>query len=134
MKMLLGALGYDAATEGYTGTNWSINVAKRALNVGLNDDLKGDFNGIKAVNREEACLYAFNTLKATMVEYDNNNNNSVTVNGITFTNKSAAKDMKNTGKSDGNIKDDGKMQFAEKYFTDLKAVPATDDLGHPATK
>ena len=67
MKMLLGALGYDATTEGYTGNNWSINVAKRALNVGLNDDLKGDFNGIKAVNREEACLYAFNTLKATMV-------------------------------------------------------------------
>ncbi|WP_302658524.1 S-layer homology domain-containing protein [uncultured Dysosmobacter sp.] len=132
MKMLLGALGYDATTEGYIGNNWSINVAKRALNVGLNDDLNGDFNGIKAVNREEACLYAFNTLKAPMVEYDNNN--SVTVNGITFTNKSAAKDMKNTGKSDGNIKDDGKMQFAEKYFTDLKAVSATDDLGHPATK
>ena len=98
MKMLLGALGYDATTEGYTGNNWSINVAKRALNVGLNDDLNGDFNG------------------------------------ITFTNKSAAKDMKNTDKSDGNIKDDGKMQFAEKYFTDLKAVSATDDLGHPATK
>ena len=132
MKMLLGALGYDATTEGYIGNNWSINVAKRALNVGLDNDLKGDFNGVKAVNREEACLYAFNTLKATMVEYDNNN--SVTVNGITFTNKSAAKDMKNTGKSDGNIKDDGKMQFAEKYFTDLKAVSATDDLGHPATK
>ena len=133
MKMLLGALGYDATTEGYTGNNWSINVAKRALNVGLNDDLKGDFNGIKAVNREEACLYAFNTLKATMVEYDNNNN-SVTVNGITFTNKSAAKETVNTGKTDGNIDKDGKMQFAEKYFTDLKAVPATDDLGHPATK
>ena len=132
MKMLLGALGYDATTEGYTGANWSINVAKRALNIGLDDGLIGDFNGVKAVNREEACLYAFNTLKATMVEYDNNN--SVTVNGITFTNKSAAKDMKNTGKSDGNIKDDGKMQFAEKYFTDLKAVSATDDLGHPATK
>ena len=67
-----------------------------------------------------------------MVEYENNN--SVTVNGITFTNKSAAKDMKNTGKSNGNIKDDGKMQFAEKYFPDLKAAPATDNLGHPATK
>ena len=132
MKMLLGALGYDATTEGYTGNNWSINVAKRALNVGLNDDLKGDFNGIKAVTREEACLYAFNTLKATMVEYENNN--SVTVNGITFTNKSTAKEMANTGKTDGYIKDDDKMQFAEKYFTDLKAAPATDDLGHPATK
>ncbi len=65
MKMLLGALGYDAATEGYTGPNWSINVAKRALNVGLNDDLNGDFNGIKAVNREEACLYASRTPRST---------------------------------------------------------------------
>ena len=62
MKMLLGALGYDAAQEGYTGANWSIHVAKRALNIGLDDDLVGDFNGVKAVNREEACLYAFNTL------------------------------------------------------------------------
>ena len=34
MKMLLGALGYDVTAEGYTGPNWSINVAKRALNVG----------------------------------------------------------------------------------------------------
>ena len=132
MKMLLGALGYDATAEGYTGNNWSINVAKRALNVGLDDDLKGDFNGVKAVTREEACLYAFNTLKATMVEYENSN--SVTVNGITFTNKSTAKEMANTTKTDGNIKDDGLMQFAEKYFTDLKAAPATDDLGHPSTK
>ena len=31
MKMLLGALGYDPALEGYTGANWSINVAKQAL-------------------------------------------------------------------------------------------------------
>ena len=132
MKMLLGALGYDAATEGYTGANWSINVAKRALNIGLDDDLTGDFNGVKAVNREEACLYAFNTLKATMVEYDNNN--SVTVNGITFTNKSAAKEMANTGKTDGNIEDDGKMQFAEKYFDKLSKKGATDDFKRPATE
>ena len=134
MKMLLGALGYDATAEGYTGNNWSIQVAKRALsaNVDLADGLNGDFNGVKAVTREEACLYAFNTLKATMVEYENSN--SVTVNGITFTNKSTAKDMKNDTKTDGNIKDDGLMQFAEKYFSDLKGTPATDDLGHPSTK
>ena len=42
MKMLLGALGYDVTAEGYTGANWSINVAKRALNVGLSDDLVGE--------------------------------------------------------------------------------------------
>ena len=132
MKMLLGALGYDAETENYTGNNWSINVAKRALNIGLDDDLNGSFNGTKAVTREEACLYAFNTLKATMVEYENNN--SVTVNGITFTNKSTAKEMANTGKTDGNIKDDGLMQFAEKYFSKLSKKPANDDFKRPSTK
>ena len=78
MKMLLGALGYDSAIEGYTGANWSIAVAKQAINAGLNKGLKGDFNGVKAVNREEACLYAFNTLKATMVEYDT----TITIGGV----------------------------------------------------
>ena len=37
MKMLLGALGYDATLEGYVGSNWSINVAKQALGIGLKD-------------------------------------------------------------------------------------------------
>ncbi|MFR7894933.1 MAG: S-layer homology domain-containing protein [Dysosmobacter sp.] len=54
MKMLLGALGYKAEQEGYTGPNWSIQVAKRAMNIGLKDGLIGDFNGVKAVTREEA--------------------------------------------------------------------------------
>ena len=133
MKMLLGALGYDAETEGYTGPNWSINVAKRALHIELDDGLNGEFNGTKAVNREEACLYAFNTLKATMVEYENNN--SVTVNGITFTNKSTAKEV-TTGNKAGlpaSIADTDTLQFAEKYFTDLKGTEATDDYGRPAT-
>ena len=132
MKMLLGALGYKAEQEGYTGANWSIQVAKRALNIGLADDLVGDFNGVKAVTREEACLYAFNTLKATMVEYDKNS--TVTVGNITIKEQSDAKDMANTGKTDGNIDKDGKMQFAEKYFEDLKKFGATDDFSRPATQ
>ena len=132
MKMLLGALGYKAEQEGYTGANWSIQVAKRALNIGLDDDLVGDFNGVKAVNREEACLYAFNTLKATMVEYEKNS--TVTVGNITIKDTSDAKEMTNTGKTDGNINDDGKMQFAEKYFTDLKKNDSTDDFMRPATQ
>ena len=127
MKMLLGALGYDATAEGYTVNNWSINVAKRALNVGLDDDLNGDFNGIKAVNREEACLYAFNTLKAPMVEYANSS--SVTVNGITFTNKSDAKEIKQ-GKTV--IIPDEYQNFCEKYFTKLDKKITTDDFGRPA--
>ena len=133
MKMLLGALGYKAEQEGYTGPNWSINVAKRALNVGLNDDLNGSFNGVKAVNREEACLYAFNTLKATMVEYDKNS--TVTVGNITIKDTSDAKEVTCTeGKgNDGNIKKDGKVQFAEKYFENLKGVDDTDEFQRPAT-
>ena len=131
MKMLLGALGYKAEQEGYTGANWSINVAKRALNIGLDDDLVGSFNGVKAVNREEACLYAFNTLKATMVEYEKNS--TVTVNGITFTNKSTAKEMENTAKVE-TIKDDNKMQFAEKYFDKLVKKDTTDDFGRPSAE
>ena len=131
MKMLLGALGYKAEQEGYTGANWSIQVAKRALNIGLADDLVGDFNGVKAVTREEACLYAFNTLKATMVEYENDS--SITVNGVTFTNKSTAKEMANTAKVE-TIKDDNKMQFAEKYFDKLVKKDTTDDFGRPSAE
>ena len=133
MKMLLGALGYKAEQEGYTGPNWSIQVAKRALNVGLNDDLVGSFNGVKAVTREEACLYAFNTLKATMVEYDKNS--TVTVGNITIKDTSDAKEktcVKGSG-NDGNIDKDGKVQFAEEYFSDLKGVATTDEFERPAT-
>ena len=125
MKMLLGALGYDAKIEGYTGANWSINVAKRALNIGLADDLTGDFNGVKAVTREEACLYALNTMTANMVEYDSTTNISVGGAQVVIAG-SKAKDMTNTAKTE-TIKDDGKMQFAEKYFEDLKLDLLTSD-------
>ena len=131
MKMLLGALGYDAANEGYVGPNWSINVAKRAINVGLNDDLIGSFNGVKAVTREEACLYAFNTLKATMVEYTTQT--IVVNNGSVSTNKTA-KSMEWVGaeKAYDGVKD-GKVQFCEKYFEKLTAKYDTDDFERPVT-
>ena len=126
MKMLLGALGYKADVEGYTSPNWSINVAKQAINAGLNKGLKGDFNGVKAVNREEACLYAFNTLKATMVEYDT----TITIGGVTVA--GARKDVTNNASIE-TIKNDDKMQFAERYFTKLtKKSNVTDDFGRPA--
>ena len=132
MKMLLGALGYDAEVEQYTGANWSINVAKRALNIGLDDDLVGDFNGIKAVNREEACLYALNTLTADMVEYDAKT--TVSTNGTTVVIAgSKAKEMVNNGNTDGKVFDkDGVMQFAEKYFDNLSVKTGSDDFARPA--
>ena len=76
MKMLLGALGYDGSIEGFTGGNWSTNVAKLALGIGL-DDGNDEFVGSKAVTREEACLYAFNALQADMVDYDSKTSVSV---------------------------------------------------------
>ena len=132
MKMLLGALGYDAEVEGYTGPNWSVNVAKRALNIGLADDLIGDFNGVKAVNREEACLYALNTLTADMVEYDAKT--TVSTNGTTVVIAgSKAKEMVNNGNTDGKIfGKDGVMQFAEKYFDNLTVKKGSDDFSRPA--
>ncbi len=130
MKMLLGALGYDADVEGYTGANWSIQVAKQALNAGL-DKGNDEFVGTKAVTREEACLYAFNTLKATMVEYSQKTevtagNSTVTISGARF-------DMGNGTDTDGNIKNDNLMQFAEKYFTKLTKRADSDDFARPAT-
>ena len=132
MKMLLGALGYDAEVEGYTGPNWSVNVAKRALNIGLADDLNGEFNGVKAVNREEACLYALNTLTADMVEYDAKT--TVSTNGTTVVIAgSKAKEMVNNGNTDGKIfSKDGVMQFAEKYFDNLTVKTGSDDFSRPA--
>ena len=138
MKMLLGALGYDASREGYTGANWSIAVGKRALNAGLADNLIGEFNGVKAVTREEACLYAFNMLQADMVEYEKNS--TITVGNVTVTDNSAAKSKQwsSSAVNDGNIDSkggDGYVQFAEEYFNKLvKESDKSDDFGRPATK
>ena len=130
MKMLLGALGYDAEIEGYTGANWSVNVAKQALGIDL-DDGNDNFVGTKYVTREEACLYAKNTLKATMVEYDSKT--TVTVNGAqVVVGGSEAKEVSQSGYDD-NMKKPF-LQFAEKYFEDLKVTRTTDDFGRPADK
>lgn len=142
MKMLLGALGYDGSIEGFTGKNWTIPVAKLASSKDL-DDGNDNFVGSKAMTREEACLYAFNTLKATMVEYDDKGS-TVIVNGVEVVQSpSKAEDKENNTKTDGYIYQDntdkkngkdGLMQFAEKYFDKLKSKDANDDFGRPGTK
>ena len=146
MKMLLGALGYDGSIEGFTGANWSVNVAKLAMGIGLDDGLTDGFNGSKAVTREEACLYAFNTLQADMVEYSDRGS-SITVGGVEIvTNPSKAEPVTTSSKSD-TIKDekdvaDGEeapsvytVQFGERYFKDLeKDSDAYDKFGRPAAQ
>ena len=131
MKMLLGALGYKSDVEGYTGANWSINVAKQAIAIGLADG-NDDFTGQAYVNREEACLYSLNTLKATMVEYPQTT--TVNVNGADVVLASARTEISwGTAKAnDGNIKSDGYVQFAEKYFPDLELEVGEGIYGRPA--
>ena len=135
MKMLLGALGYSAEVEGYTGANWSVAVAKQAVGIGL-DDGNDEFVGVKAVTREEACLYAFNTLTADMVEYDTTT--TIDINGATVViGGSKASPVHNSENKDYRTSSDDRdevMQFCEKYFTDLelRSDAATDSFGRPS--
>ena len=135
MKMLLGALGYDSSIEGYTGANWTVSVIKQAVGIGL-DDGNDEFVGSKAVTRQEAAMYAFNMLQATMVEYDKKD--TIVVGDITINTTSTRKDVENNTNTDGNIdgerNGDGLMQFGEKYFKDLEKEDATDIFGHPSSK
>ena len=128
MKMLLGALGYDSKIENYTGANWTVSVIKQAVGIGL-DDGNDEFVGSKAVTRQEAALYAFNMLQSTMVEYDQQN--TIVVGDITINTTSSRKDVTNSDKNE-TIADDNKMQFAERYFSDLKLSDGTDDFARPA--
>ena len=135
MKMPLGALGYDSSIEGYTGANWQVSVIKQASGIGL-DDGNDEFVGSQAVTRQEAALYAFNMLQATMVEYDKKD--TIVVGDITINTTSTRKDVENNTNTDGNIdgerNGDGLMQFGEKYFKDLEKEDATDIFGHPSSK
>ena len=128
MKMLLGALGYDSKIENYTGANWTVSVIKQAVGIGL-DDGNDEFVGSKAVTRQEAALYAFNMLQATMVEYDQQN--TIVVGDITINTTSSRKDVTNNDANE-TIANDNKMQFAERYFSDLKLSDGTDDFARPA--
>ena len=118
LKMLEGALGYDGAVEGFTGGNWSINVAKIANGIGLTDGLADGFSGTATVDRQTACLFAFNTLKADLVEYPAGTSvaKSVTANTQATTDNNW-KNIVNetlTDRQSNRI-----VQFAERYFPRL---------------
>ncbi len=133
MKMLLGALGYDAALESYVGANWSINVAKQALGIGLNKGLVDEFNGIKAVTREEACLYAFNTLQADLVEYGQRLTTNINGTEVTLSSGGAKSRSWNSQQSRYDyIRNDNLIQFAEEYFNKLEKRKDRDMFERPA--
>lgn len=131
-KMLLCALGYDADAEGFVGTSWAINVATYAVNAGILEDVS-DYSA--GVSRDTAALMALNTLVADVVYYPSGNVSIETGDGTNITiNGSGASLRTNTSSSDGNIEDDGYMQFAERYWTKLERTTSTvGTYGRPAT-
>jgi hypothetical protein len=125
LKMLLCALGYDQTIEHYTGSGWSNNVTNQALIIGLNNGLATTLTGTANVNRQDACLFAFNALKSDLVEYTGTRNTrSVrTTTAARGTNIVAEASSPYT------------LQFAEQYFENLKQTSnTTDAFGCPATK
>ena len=68
-KMVLVALGYNAAVEGYTGGNWQINTDVRANSVGLYNNLSYT-NTSAVLTRDNAAQMLYNALSARVVTYD----------------------------------------------------------------
>ena len=135
LKMLLGALGYDSSVEGYSGSNWQVNVIKQATGIGLEDG-NDNFVGSNTVTRQEAALYAFNMLQADMVQYDAKT--TVNVNGATVTvagdqAKVVSRANGWVGTNDGQIGEaDDVQQFAERYFDRLVLRSSVDDFSRPS--
>jgi len=115
LKMLLGALGYEAKHEGYNKSGWQVAVSMDALSIGLTDGLVNEFDG-STITREEACLFAFNLLHKGLVAYENKS--SIIVGDIVINTTSEAKP---TGKT-----------FAQVYFKNLTSKDTKDAFGRPA--
>ena len=141
-KMLLVALGYDAKIEGFTGTDWQINVSKVANQVGLFNGLS--ISGTAVLTREQGAQMCLNTLKAPLVQYSNKGGN-LSVNGATieigaskaeYVTTTLAKEQRisdrtltNTGL---NTTGGYTVEFGEKYYPALELKNDSDDFDRPA--
>ena len=69
-KMLLAALGYDAEIEGLVGTDWALNTAALAQNLGIFRNFTKDVS--EPLNRDDAALLIYNALDVELIqEYRN---------------------------------------------------------------
>ena len=82
-KMLLCVLGYDADLEGFTGSNWSLNVATKMGAAGIGDTIEKA--GSAVLTREEAAQYCLDTLTSAMVGYANKGTNVTMSDGSSVT-------------------------------------------------
>ena len=140
-KWLLVGLGYNAETEGMTGTPWEINIAKLVRLTELDAGLE-DYDPTKVITRQEAAQMALNALKTPMVEYDNrvtitSGDNVISVSG-------QATPILSSASYAANISDNGNwaylqrgyyVELGEQYWRDLKLNYGidTDDFGRPAS-
>ena len=124
-KMLLVALGYNAEREDYVGNDWMINVSADAI--GARIAPKGLVLS-EELSRQDAAQMAFNTLKATMVEYQNDT--TIIVGGTTVSTASKATPVPQGVYA--NTMGAENLQFAEKNFSSLKKVSDTDAFERPA--
>ena len=136
-KMLLCALGYKAEIEGYTGSDYTIAIARDANK----NDLFKSLSIVTSANltREQAAQMAFNALKATTVEYQGGTNvttsdgTSVIVNAVrNEVKRTSGKDYRNGEAETAN----GTQQLVEKLYGADLILTETDsnDFGAPAEK
>ena len=140
-KMVLCVLGYDADIEGFTGSTWSISIAKLLQSNDITDGVDGAASA--TLTREQAAQYCLNALKANMVEYENKGT-SISINGATIaTGASSAKAVTDNAVVTAHraIKDENPsntiVQLGEKLYSgDLKldSATASDDFKRPANE
>ena len=139
-KMLLCVLGYDAQIEGFTGSNWSLNVATKLGSTDIGTDI--DKAGSMTLTREEAAQYCLDTLKATMVQYNNKgveitNSDGTKINvgadpATAVTLPAGLRDVMGAGMPAATATT---VELGEKlYKGDLKIVGEADAFGNPASK
>ena len=135
-KLLLCALGYSSEIEGYANNPaWSIKVASSMISAGIDVD---DVQLNDGITREQAAQMIFNTLKANMVYYRDHvdvNIGDVNVNVRGYAEVQTPTVAGISSANSYNIKRDGLVQFAEKYFPDLKkGTVQSGDFGRPTTQ
>ena len=135
-KMLLTALGYKSSAEGFTGSTWTVNVARYALEVGLDKGMGGITWGA-TLTREQAAQMALNAIKAPLVAYDNGATIIIDGEKVSFGSGDAyyvtttlAKEQRISKRTLSNTKE-YTVEFGEKYFPKLELSNDTDDFGRP---
>lgn len=83
-KMVLCALGYDAAAEYFTGNGWEIKVAQMMKKLELNDGVSAPAS--LALTREQAAQYMLNAIQLQPVSYYDGNGGSITIGEIVINN------------------------------------------------